>query len=820
MYVQVVFPLPFRKSFTYSVPPDFTDILVPGVRVAAPFGKRVLTGFVIDVSDTTDLDSKIKPIRDVLDLKPIFDKDTLKFYEWLAEYYLSSLGEALRNSVPQGLDVETKRKIVSDPEFCSGLLEKEKNKNSLKAKLLKALSEKETHNISCLQKQTKTKNIYSSLRNLEKLGAISILDIVEEARVRVKKKKFILLAKPADEIYEAIPEIESSSPRQVVILLELLSSKTEVQQSDLLKRTKAHQASINSLAAKGLVKTIDKEVEREYSSEYFEAVKNFELTEKQNEIISEINEKILSEEFKPYLLHGVTGSGKTQVYIELAKNALGNNKTVIILVPEISLTPQITSRFYNSLGNIVAVLHSRMSPGERYDSWRNIINGKYKVVIGPRSALFAPVQNLGLIVIDEEHDSSYKQNEQIPRYHARDTAVMRAMMSGCPVVLGSATPSIESMYNASSGKYHLLTLSDRVDNAKLPVIKLVDLVIEKKKKRMDNVFSKSLLEAIQIRLLKKESVIILQNRRGFSTQVYCEDCGHIEICGDCSVSLVHHINRNILQCHYCGFTKPVPKACSLCGSLSVKFFGTGTQRVEDELAFYFPNTKIERIDSDTMNTKGKLGEILTSFRKGEIEVLVGTQMVSKGLDFSNVTLVGVISAETTLWLPDFRADERTFQLLTQVSGRAGRSSRPGEVIIQTQNHRHFVLQKVLMNDYESFYENELKLREQGGYPPFTRLALIETKDEDESKARGAIVDFYKFLSKYKKHIDISPHNPALISKLKGQYRFHILVKSYKRKDASGRVLRNALLETYILFNQKSRYREVKLIIDIDPQAIM
>lgn len=821
MFAQVVFPLPFRKAFTYSIPKQLDGLVKTGVRVVLPFGRRVLTGFVIGISETTDVKEKIKPVRDVLDDQPIFDKESLKFYEWVSDYYISSLGEALKNSVPYGSDVESKRKIVSDPDICEELYQKEKKKTSVKAKLLKVLSEKDVHTVSQLQKKINKKSIYSSLRSLEKIGAVSILDLIEDAKVGVKKVKFVQLAKPIDEIYEFIPEIESSSPKQVVILLELLSNKGEpIQQSELLKKTKTHQSSITSLVKKELVEVFDKEVERVYVDTYDESIKKIKLTAAQKKIIDDIEKEIDEEIFHTYLLHGVTGSGKTQVYIELAKHALKQNKTVLILVPEISLTPQITSRFYNNFGDITTVMHSRMSLGERYDSWRNIIAGKYKVVIGPRSALFAPLKNIGLIVVDEEHDGSYKQYDQTPKYNARDCAVVLGSYNKCPVILGSATPSIESMYNARSGKYKLIELPERVDNAKLPDIKLIDVTIEKKKSKMQNIFSDVLLEKVKQRLLKKESVIILQNRRGFSTQVYCDDCGNVETCPDCSVSLVHHLYKNMLQCHYCGFTKPVPKACSVCGSLAIKFFGTGTQKVEDELAYYFPDAKIERVDSDTMNTKGKLGNILNSFRKGEIDVLVGTQMVSKGLDFSNVTLVGVVSAETTLWLPDFRADERTFQLLTQVSGRAGRSTAPGEVLIQTQDHKHFVLQKVLANDYNGFYASELNLREQGGYPPFTRLALIETKDTDEDNARGAANDFYKYLLKYKNYLHLSEPNPALIAKIKTQYRFHLIVRTHKSKDPAGKTLRKAILEAYTEYNQKSRYKDIRLTIDIDPVGVM
>lgn len=820
MFVQVVFPLPFRNAFTYSVPKELCDMIKVGVRVVAPFGKRVLTGFIINVSETTELKEKIKPIRDVLDENSIFDEDSLKFYEWISEYYISSLGEALKNSVPYGTEIESKRKVVADKEFCAELLSKEKKQNSLKAKLLSILSQKEVISISQLQKEIKNKNLYSVLRGLEKLGALTVLNEIESAKVRIKKAKHLRLKKSIDEIYQFLPEIEKSSPKQVVILLELLSSKEEVVLSELLKKTNSSASTINNLIKKGLIEIYEKEIDRIYTETYKEDSKSIQLSQAQQNVINRISESIEQNKFETFLLHGVTGSGKTQVYIEVTKRTIEKGKSVIILVPEISLTPQITSRFFNYFGELTAVFHSRMSLGERYDTWRGITSGKFKIVIGPRSALFAPLKNIGLIVVDEEHDQSYKQHEIIPKYHARDAAIIRAKFNNCPIILGSATPSIESMYNALNGKYVLLELPERIDNAQMPIIKLVDVTIEKKKKRMESIFSKTLLDEINNRISKKENVIILQNRRGFATQVFCNDCGEVITCPDCSVSMVHHINKNILKCHYCGIVLPVPKACPLCGSLSLKFFGTGTQRVEDELEFYFPNLKIERVDSDSINKKGKLGEILNSFRKGEINILVGTQMVSKGLDFSNVTLVGVVSAETSLWIPDFRADERTFQLLTQVAGRSGRSEKRGEVIIQTQNSKNFVLQKVLQNDYKGFYEKEIILREKGEYPPFTRLGLIEIKDEKEDRARAAIFEFANYLKIYDRGLKISPPTEAVIYKLKGNYRFQILIKSYKKFDPSGKLLRNAILNSFIEFNQKSKFKDVKLLIDIDPQSIL
>lgn len=820
MYAELVFPLPFRNTFTYSVPKHLQSLTKTGVRALAPFGKRTLTGFIVNVAESTSVKENVKDIEDILDSVPVFDEKILSFYKWLSDYYLSSLGEALKLAVPYGLEVESKRKIISDTNFALKLLEKEKNKDTTRSKILEIISEREEISFPHLQKIVQKKNIYSILSTLEKQGAVTVLNEIEGAKVKIKRAKFVKTAKPIGEIYSHLPEIERRSPNQVKVLLYLTKAKGEVPLNILLKKTESKKSSVDSLSKKGFIKIIDKEVTRDYKEEYTEKPVEFMLTEKQQQIIDEVSVLIEEEKFKPYLLHGVTGSGKTQVYIELTKKALEQNKSALILVPEISLTPQITSRFYNNFGEEVSVLHSRMSLGERYDSWRKILKGKSKVVIGARSALFAPLVDIGFIVVDEEHDASYKQFESAPKYNARDSAIILATYHKCPVMLGSATPSVESMYNALTGKYKLLELPERIDNAKLPKIHLINISNERKKKKAEYVFSKFLIDKIQDRLEKQEGIIILQNRRGFSTQIYCQDCRELEICDNCSVPLVFHINQNTLKCHYCGFVKDVPKVCRVCGSLNLKYFGTGTERVEDEIEFYFPKARIKRVDSDAISKKASLSRILMEFGKGEVDILVGTQMVSKGLDFPRLTLVGVISAEMTLWLPDFRADERTFQLLTQVAGRAGRSKVEGEVVIQTFDERRFTLQKVLQNDYHGFYKKEILHREKNGYPPFTRLCLIETKNANHDKAKNAALDFYKELSSYRKYIEVTKPSPAIISRLKSQYRYHILIKSSKEKDAGGAVLRKAVLNSFIEFNRKSRYKDVRIIFDVDPQSVM
>ena len=821
MYAEIVFPLPFRKSFTYLIPQELEKQAKIGVRAVAPFGRRTLTGFIINKTKTTSVKDDIKLVTDIIDEGPIIDNDGFKFYQWISDYYLCSLGEALKLAVPYGSEVESKRKIIPDQNACTHLLTKEKNKSSTRTKILKTLSEKKEINLQQLQKIVKKKNIHSTLRTLQESGVVTLLDTIQSAKVKPKTANYVKLNKKVGEIYSLFPEIERRSPKQIKLLLELVNAKGKgLPVAELLHKTSSSKSSLDSLESKGLVKIYEQEIDRRYVEQYNEQKSSFSLSEKQSEVIDKVSKLIDDEKFKTFLLHGITGSGKTQVYIELAKKVIQKKKTVLILVPEISLTPQITSRFFNVFGDEVTVLHSRMSPGERYDSWRRVHKGKSNVVIGARSALFSPLKNIGLIVIDEEHDSSYKQADMVPKYNARDSAIMLGSIENCPVLLGSATPSVESMYNAKAGKYQLLEMPDRIDDAKLPMITLVDVTRERKKMKMENIFSKTLLDKIQERIKRKEGIIILQNRRGFSTQIYCTDCGEVEICDNCSVPMVYHINKNIIQCHYCGLVKDVPGACTHCGSIAIKYFGTGTERVEDELEYYFPDIKISRVDSDSITKKSALSRLLISFGSGEIDVLVGTQMVSKGLDFSRVTLVGVISAETTLWLPDFRADERTFQLLTQVSGRAGRSKSPGEVIIQTQNEKHFALQMVLNGNYTGFFEKEIIDREKMGFPPFTRIALIEAKDPNLDKAKGAITSYHSEIKKYSKWLKISSPTPAIIARLKGQYRYQILIKSDRQTDPGGKILRRAILDSYVEFNRKSRYKDVRLIYDVDPQSVI
>lgn len=829
--VEIVFPYSIRQSFSYSVPEVFKEDVEIGKRVLAPFGKRILTGFIAGVSEVKGKSGregekyKLKDIYDVMDKIPLFEEESLAFYKWLSGYYMSSLGEALKLIIPMGSGVESKQVVSADSVECARLLhelEKEKRgKTEVRKKILHYLSNHQQAPLRTLQKEVGKKNIYSYLRNLEKRGVLTILDELQTPKVKPKRTKIIKLARPIEDIYEQIPEIERKSPTQLPILLKMIELRNQdVEAVKFIKENSFSQSSVDTLIRKGFITAEYKEVIGSYQSYYHEELPELTLTEEQRGVIDEIKRGIAEKQFKTFLLHGVTASGKTQVYIEIIKEVLAKGETALVLVPEISLTPQITTRLINNFGETVSVLHSKMTGRDKYDSWQRIVRGLSRVVVGPRSALFAPLKNIGIIVVDEEHDSSYKQTDQPPRYNARDAAIVRGKLVNCPVVLGSATPSVESMYNATIEKYRLLSLPQRVDDAKLPHITLIDIVEEKKKKRMENVFSNYLIEKIGDRLKKKEGVIILQNRRGFSTSIYCTECGEVEMCTECSVSLVYHINQNKLKCHYCGKEQEVPSECNNCKSPHLRYFGTGTERVEDEISYYFPEAKIERLDSDSIMKKGVLGNALQKFRSGEVDILVGTQMVAKGLDFSRVTLVGVISAETSLWIPDFRADERTFQLLTQVAGRSGRSKTEGEVLIQTQNSRHFALQRVINYDYTGFFRKELADRKSHNYPPFFRLCLIEMKDKEYSRVRNAIQELYAQLSRYRKQLKISSPTTAVLAKLRGEYRFQILVKSDRAEDQSGSIMRKGIDTALTEFRKTSVNKDIKILIDIDPQSIV
>ncbi|MBN1398412.1 MAG: primosomal protein N' [Bacteroidetes bacterium] len=841
----IALPVPIDKTFTYIVPPELQPSAVPGKRVLVPFGAKHLTGIIIGTPAVTEIRG-LKPVTDILDTEPIFSSEMLLLARWIGKYYFTPLGEVLKAAAPQGLSQKSKKTFSLIAQDVENLLRSTRKSAPQQHAVLKVLAGGKPLTLSQIQHKSRTKSIHSVLNEMHKHGWISVTEEIEEEKARPKKMRFVAFTANGEKTDddERCPASLPVKQLQLIEALrnELSAGRKETEINSFLKNSHCSLSSLKSLVKKEILCIKTKEVMRRSEYDTDEKPTNITLNADQQHALDEINNAISEKAFKAFLLHGITGSGKTQVYIEAIRSVIARNKTAIVLVPEISLTPQTVRRFKAHFGNDVAVMHSQMSVGERYDAWRIAHQGKAKIMIGPRSAIFAPLENIGLIVVDEEHESSYKQYDAAPRYNARDVALVRASQIKAVVVLGSATPSVESYANTMTNKYTLLELPRRIDTARLPAIKIVDMAknrqkvyedLKKEIKTEPKPFPKQLpasslsnLLKMQItdRLERREGIILLQNRRGFSHVMECYDCGYVEKCINCEVSLTFHAVKKHLRCHYCGFVKKPPAVCPECGSFELRLHAFGTQQVQEELQGLFPNAVILRMDRDTTSSKGAHNRILNQFESGKADILLGTQMVAKGLDFPHVTLVGVISADTQMLLPDFRASENTFQLLTQVAGRAGRSSLAGEVVIQTLQPEHYCLKHVVLHDFRGFYDEELKYRSELGYPPFSRIVLIEFSGRQENEVQLRAKKFSELLNSYnrqKKLIILGPADAA-IPKIKNVYRKHIVIKDLKKSDPSGSFLRAALL------NAKSSYEslspginnKVKMTINVDPQGMM
>ena len=843
--VDIALPVPIDRTFTYLVPPELQPSVLPGKRVLVPFGKKHFTGVIVGLPAATDVRG-LKPVTDILDTKPTFLPEMLSLTKWIGEYYFTPWGEVLRAATPQGLSQESKQTVRLVTQDIEALLQATKKSAPRQHAILQALADGVPLNIAQIQRKLHMKSIHAVLSEMHKRGWISLTEEIEKPKAKLKKERFIAITADGVKIFSDETTRASTPTKQISILealrKELSPEVIAVEINSFLQRHHASLSSLKTLVKKGWLLVSEREVFRRSEYEAIEPPSNITLNADQQHALDEIIGATTKGAFRAFLLHGITGSGKTQVYIDAIRNVMALGKTAIVLVPEISLTPQTVRRFKAHFGNDVAVMHSQMSIGERYDAWRMAHQGKVKIVIGPRSAIFAPLENIGLIVVDEEHDSSYKQYDAAPRYNARDVALVRASHIEAIVVLGSATPSAESYANAIHEKYTLLKLPNRVDTAQLPTIEIVDMAkerhrvyedlkIEIKKsakpfpKRLpDSSISQLLQSQITKRLERKEGTILLQNRRGFSHVMECYECGYVEKCDNCEVSLTFHTTKKHLRCHYCGFVKKPPTICPKCSSIELRMHAFGTQQVQQELQELFPKAVILRMDRDTTSGKGAHNKILKQFESGEADILLGTQMVAKGLDFPRVTLVGVISADTQMLLPDFRASEGTFQLLTQVAGRAGRSNLAGEVVIQTLQPDHYSLKHVILHDFHGFYKEELDYRRELDYPPFSRIVLLEFSGEWENEVQRRAKKFADFLAMHnqqKKFIILGPADAA-IPKIKNVYRKHVVVKDLKISDPSGLYLRSALLKSKAQYEASSLavHKKIKMIIDVDPQGMM
>lgn len=810
-----VVPLtPVEGVFTYRVPEALDAEAVPGARVVIPFGRRALTGVIVE-RDAGDGEG-LKPLHDVLDpAGEGLPQDLIALTRWLADYYCCAWGEVLRAALPSGTEVESRRVVYRtavpagrwtgngvgrhvlahfDGDLFGGASSGGVAVDALEAAVGQAVPS-------------------ALLRRLEAAGLVRLEAELEDARVRARTERRLRLADGVD-VASALDGLRGARQR---MLLEAVAeanttSDGSIAQAEALRETGASSGAVRSLLERGLVVAFDAEVERRADelNEAPAASPPIALHPAQRAALAAITAALESGDRgiggsdngaigqwdtphatrrTPYattfLLHGVTGSGKTEVYIQALKATLAQGRTAIVLVPEIALTPQTVRRFRAHFGDRVAVLHSRMSAGERFDAWRAIRAGRYPVVIGPRSAVFAPLDNLGLVVVDEEHEASYKQHDPAPRYHARDVAVMRAHRAGAVCVLGSATPSLESLANTRAGKYRLLTMPERVpvrgeEPAPLPPVRVVDLAREKEIRRLRGALSHDLRNAIGVRLDRGEQVILLQNRRGYAPVLTCDDCGFTPHCRDCAVTLTVHKPKRQLRCHYCGWTERLPTACPQCNSSALALLGAGTQRVEEELAEVFPHARVLRMDLDTTARRGAHRRLLDVFGRGEADILLGTQMVAKGLDFPRVTLVGVVNADTGMLLPDFRAAERTFQLLAQVGGRAGRRDLPGEVLLQTRNPDHPALQFALRHDFDGFAAHELAERQALGYPPFGRLVGVEFKGPEEGSTQVLAAQWTAGLAAEATRVagtEVLGPTAALVGRVKKLWRYHTLLKA-------------------------------------------
>ncbi len=803
------------RAYPYTVPEELAELIEVGSRVLVPFGRRRAAkserlGFVASRLREDELPAQ--PVGEILDVfddgEPVLSPELMQLALWMSEYYIAFPIEAIYAALPSAMRIRPKE-VVSLSEFALQHPDEKIVKTELRRRIMQVLEKEKKLTIKQLQRRLGAKHIRLALRELERVGLIEIKKtFVPHAKPKLKVA--YRLAQTCADSHELMQALERSKKQQEAVRKFLALAKPFAFADELGTST----ATLNALVQKGIFVREKIPVARQFVESFSETRKEIQLSEEQQVAVQRVHQALERQEFKTFLLYGITGSGKTWVYIEAIRKALQMGKSVIVLVPEISLTPQTASRFRSYFGDEVRVLHSAMSDGEKFDAWQSLKQGRAKIALGPRSAVFAPMPNLGLIVVDEEHEASYKQHDQSPRYHARDVAVMRARFEQAVCLLGSATPSMESFQNAMTGKYELLTLTKRADAGSMPELKLIHIA---RAPKVSPSISEPLYQEICKRLERNEQVILFQNRRGYAGSVQCESCGWIQMCGSCSVPMVYHLREHHLRCHYCGKTMPMLTHCRRCGSEKLSFKSSGTERVEQELQELFPNERILRMDLDTTSRKDAHAKILQEFAQGKARILLGTQMVAKGLDFPNVTLVGALAADIGLSLPDFRASERLYALLLQVAGRAGRAEKKGEVYLQVYNLQSDIFRLLLSQDYRRFFGYEIAVRQQVQYPPFSRLVKIEFSGKNESEVAKAACEFSELLSPVLNaaQFDVLGPAPAVIAKLKGNFRYHLLLKQKNGARLTKPVYRSLQMQF-----QKRWRNKVKLDIDVDTQSIM
>ncbi|EDM36556.1 primosomal protein N' [Pedobacter sp. BAL39] len=811
LFVEVILPLSLAINYTYRVPFELNAQVAVGKRVVVQFGKnKIYTALIRSIGDQPPKVYQAKYIIDVVDEHPVITPVQLQFWEWMMDYYICNEGEVMAAALPASLKLASETIIVLKDEIPSdGEVLNAKQETILNS--LKLHGRLTIDQVSGLLGQ---KTVYPVINTLLEKEMIYIAEEVVE-KYKPLMKSFVVINPfyQEEEHLRSLFELLEPKPKHLNVLL------TYLRLARLQKQVPKHQLLEESDCSEGTFKTLlNKEIfvvnklpvsRLKHHEDDF--VLNFTLSEAQQKAFEEIGTSF--EEKDVVLLHGVTASGKTQIYIKLIEQAIEKGGQVLFLLPEIALTTQIVDRIQRYFGDAIGVYHSKFNNNERVEIWNKVLNGKYRVVLGARSAVFLPFQDLKLIVVDEEHEPSYKQQDPAPRYQARDAAVYLAHLHKAKIVLGSATPSLESYFNALMKKYGLVTLSERFGGVELPVQEVISISEETKRKKMVSYFSSKLIEEIDAALQLKEQVILFQNRRGYATILICATCGYAPKCVNCDVSLTYHKTSGKLHCHYCGYHQNSINICPACGSVHVEQKGFGTERVEEELSLIFPDAKIARLDVDSTRTKNGLQQIISGFQEKKTDILIGTQMVAKGLDFDNVTLIGVINADTLLNYPDFRAFERSYQLLAQVAGRAGRRDKQGKVVIQAYDDHHRIIAQVMDNKYFEMFEDEIRERREFNYPPFTRMIFVDIKHKDMNLLNVAAQQFANVLKGQLGSRVLGPEQP-LVGRVRNYYIKQVIIKSDKNTDI--KKVKTILKDTIQQFQAQKEYRGVLVRIDVDP----
>lgn len=834
LFVDVILPLAVPNLYTYRVPYEWNDLIIPGQRVIVQFGKgKLYSALVRVVHENPPKHYSAKYLESILDEQPIVNQKQFELWDWMSQYYMCTIGDVMIAALPGGLKLSSETKVVLSTEY---KVQSEKTKlNDKEYLIIEALEVRNVLSLTDVSQIIEQKIVYPVIKTLIEKGIVIIQEELKE-KYKPKIESFVKITAYADDeenLKNIFSLLEKKAPKQLDVLMAYINlskryskERQEVKKSEIIKLIEGAEAALRSLVKKNIFEMHEREVGRFASFENENKIS--QLNDVQQKVYDDIqgfygwnSPKSKVEKLKDVvLLHGVTSSGKTEIYVKLIEQTIAQGKQVLYLLPEIALTTQIISRLRKYFGDTVGVYHSKFNENERVDVWKNVLGSKsklptshFKLIVGARSALFLPYSNLGLVIVDEEHDSSYKQFDPAPRYNARDAAIYLAHIHKAKTLLGSATPCLESYFNAQEGKYGLVEINQRFGGVQMPEILISDVKEAMHKKQMKSHFTPLLLDTVALALQEKEQVVLFQNRRGFAPQLECNMCAWVPHCVNCDVSLTFHKASNQLRCHYCGYAVKPPSKCAACGDTNIKMKGFGTEKIEEELSIFFPNAKIARMDLDTTRSKFAHQHIIQDFEDSKIDILVGTQMVTKGLDFDNVSMVGILNADSMLNFPDFRSFERSYQLMAQVSGRAGRKSKRGKVIIQTQNPDHVIIQDVIQNNFISMYTQQLLDRKNFNYPPYFRLIEITVIHRDVDMVNASA----KYLSdELKRHFQkrvLGPEFP-LVSRVRNLYHKNILLKI--ERDASVSQVKKIVNELLIGFKSNSDFKSVRLQMDVDP----